>query len=128
MNNITLEEKIQKLQTYSTEETDTGKRWIDGRKIYRKVVTYYNTEKIGAKGEVTNIEIAHNIQNFALCMHCEVFTSNYFRIPNISSTDGKEVSVGHVVNSVNTTRINLRLINDTFNPTMFYFILEYVKE
>lgn len=25
---------------YSTEETDTGKTWIDGKKIYRKVISF----------------------------------------------------------------------------------------
>lgn len=32
-----INEKITKLLTYSTEETNTGKKWIDGKDIYRKV-------------------------------------------------------------------------------------------
>lgn len=34
-----LNEKINNLSTYSTEETLTGKTWIDGKPIYRKVIT-----------------------------------------------------------------------------------------
>lgn len=33
---------ITNLQTYSTSEVDTGKKWIDGKPIYRKVFTYSN--------------------------------------------------------------------------------------
>lgn len=34
-----LEEKIAGLEEYSTEEVDTGKEWVDGKRIYRKVVS-----------------------------------------------------------------------------------------
>lgn len=33
----TIEEKINKNFTYSTEEVDTGEKWIDGKPIYRLV-------------------------------------------------------------------------------------------
>ena len=31
--------QVEALQTYSSDETDTGKVWIDGRKIYRRILT-----------------------------------------------------------------------------------------
>lgn len=34
-----LNDKITNVNTYSTEETNTGKKWIDGKDIYRKVYT-----------------------------------------------------------------------------------------
>ena len=34
-----LSDKLNNLEHYSTEETFTGKYWIDGKKIYRKVLT-----------------------------------------------------------------------------------------
>lgn len=34
----TIEEKVDKNFAYSTEEVDTGEKWIDGKPIYRKVI------------------------------------------------------------------------------------------
>ena len=34
----TIEGKVDKNFTYSTEEVDTGEKWIDGKPIYRKVL------------------------------------------------------------------------------------------
>lgn len=34
----TIEQKVDKNFTYSTEEVDTGEKWIDGKPIYRKVI------------------------------------------------------------------------------------------
>lgn len=35
----TIEQKVDKNFTYSTEEIDTGEKWINGKKIYRRVFT-----------------------------------------------------------------------------------------
>lgn len=37
-----LEEKVAGLCEYSTQETDTHKEWIDGKRIYRKVIVLEN--------------------------------------------------------------------------------------
>lgn len=47
----TIEGKVDKNFTYSTEEIDTGEKWIDGKPIYRKVINInpknlYNWEYI----------------------------------------------------------------------------------
>lgn len=34
----TIEQKVDKNFTYSTEEVDTGEKWIDGKPIYRKAI------------------------------------------------------------------------------------------
>lgn len=39
-----LSDKLNNLEHYSTEETFTGKYWIDGKKIYRKVISVSNRE------------------------------------------------------------------------------------
>lgn len=39
-----LEEKIAAYAEYSTDEVDTGKEWIDGKRIYRRVITKTNTD------------------------------------------------------------------------------------
>ena len=51
-------EALANLGTYSTEETYTGKKWIDGKKIYRKVVAVdFPTESLAV------VETKHNITN-----------------------------------------------------------------
>lgn len=51
--------EAQKNLVYSQEETDTGKIWIDGKKIYRKVVncgTLLNSAKKEVKHNIENID------------------------------------------------------------------------
>ena len=45
------DETARKNNVYSTTETDTGKKWIDGKPIYRKAGIYNNGGTIGA-GEI----------------------------------------------------------------------------
>lgn len=54
-------ESLINLGTYSTEETDTGKTWIDGKKIYRKVVPVNFPTSSS-----TTAETAHNIINIEM--------------------------------------------------------------
>ena len=57
-NSITeINRKLDGLSTYSTEETICG-TWIDGKPIYRKVITYTLSNALTGL-----VEIAHNIQN-----------------------------------------------------------------
>lgn len=62
-------------EDFSTEEHDTGRRWIDGRIIYRKVVD------IGALPNATSKNVLHGI------------VANQF-----ISVSGKAVSGGTVIN------------------------------
>lgn len=36
-------EEVEETEDYSTSETNTGKKWIDGKPIYRKVIQYTKT-------------------------------------------------------------------------------------
>ena len=47
---LELKEKIEKLETYSTEEINTGEYWIDGKPIYRKTFTKTGTGSIDISG------------------------------------------------------------------------------
>ena len=114
------------LPSYFTTETDTGMKWIDGKTIYRKVIEYTPTETIGATGQQTNIDIAHNITNMEQCINCIAFINTAYRLPIFSGTSS--LISGTEVLSVNTSNIRLRIINDTWNTSnTFYFILEYTK-
>lgn len=50
--------KMNNRNNYSTEETFTGRYWIDGKKIYRKVLHYTNLTV------TAHMVLAHGIQNF----------------------------------------------------------------
>ena len=52
--------------TYSTDEVDTGKTWVDGKKIYRKVIY------IGSLPNNTSSYTNHNISNLGIITHSEM--------------------------------------------------------
>ena len=59
---------IENGNVYSLNEVDTGYKWVDGKKIYRKVVEYKPTSTIGATGQVTVIDVPHLIDNIDSCV------------------------------------------------------------
>lgn len=59
-NGVNKKVKIEKLCTYSTEETKTGETWIDGKPIYRKVYVITNPTVS------TWTKIPHGISNLGI--------------------------------------------------------------
>ena len=63
--------QIQAYNTYSTEETLTGKTWIDGKPIYKKVVMFTNSTSWGANAwallpnSSTDVPNAEQVTNFS---------------------------------------------------------------
>lgn len=51
-----LNDKITNTNTYSTEEVNTGKKWIDGKDIYRKVIELSNIP-------ASTTEYSYNVEN-----------------------------------------------------------------
>jgi hypothetical protein len=47
----TVTEELEKVESYSTEETLTGGTWIDGKPIYRKVTPYNGVMESSALGD-----------------------------------------------------------------------------
>lgn len=86
----TIEGKVNKNFTYSTEEVDTGEKWIDGKPIYRKVL---NINPINIRDwtpipEVDNLNIKKIIK--ALIMGVEVTNQDCLIFPNVRrAQDGK---------------------------------------
>lgn len=56
--------KITNLQTYSTSETNTGKTWIDGKPIYRKVFSFTTPN------DNNDYTITTNISNMMTALYC----------------------------------------------------------
>lgn len=107
--------------TYSLSETDTGKIWIDGKPIYRKVIN------CGALPNNTIKNVAHNISNlsnviFANGISYSSTTGNYFPIPYSADSLQAQVKMW-----VTNTDVSLQTLMDRSIYTTTYIILEYTK-
>ena len=112
-------EKIDNPDDYSTEETFTGKYWIDGKKIYRKVIT--DITSTGTK--------KHNISNFG-----EII--NFYG--QITKSTGKQESIprtvlsnpevyGIAVGDFSTTGFYIEFGSNYINVQKGVLTLEYTK-
>lgn len=107
--------------TYSLSETDTGKIWIDGKPIYRKVIN------CGALPNNSIKNVTHNITNlsnviFANGISYSSTTGNYFPIPYSADSLQAQVKMW-----VTNTDVSLQTLSDRSNYTTTYIILEYTK-
>ena len=93
--------------------------------MYRKVVNYTNASIIGATGRQTDIMIPHNISNFGNIIQCTAFKNTGYCLPVMGGTT--ELSRATFINYVNNEGICLRIINDTWQPATWTFILHYTK-
>lgn len=106
--------------SYSTSETNTGKTWIDGKTIYRKVVD------TGTLPNGTAKTVAHNITNLDRVVHIEGF---FYR-----SSDGMTRPFCFIY-AANTTFAGVQVDNTNISvyaswdnqATGSYVILEYTK-
>lgn len=106
--------------TYSTSETNTGKTWIDGKTIYRKVVD------TGTLPNGSPKTVAHNISNLERIVHIEGF---FYR-----SSDGMTRPFSFIYAS-NATFAGVQVDNTNISvyaswdnqATGSYVILEYTK-
>ena len=111
-----LNEKIEKLNTYSTEEINTGKKWIDGKDIYRKVVGVPNFS-------VSNTDVSTGVTNMSEVITIEgsLYRSGYTRrypINNIYMNEWYvDLSTGIIEISTNNEYVTFR----------GYIVLEYTK-
>ena len=116
-------QELDNKEHYTTSEQVIG-TWVDGKKLYRKVVKYTNSSTIGSSSGITNISIAHGVSNIGQVTKCDIAKAgNYI----FTTLGGSGVSYGTCVTQVNNTNINLRIINDTWASSTWYFTLEYTK-
>jgi len=106
---------INENNSYSTEEHLTGKKWIDGKPIYRKVIT----------GTVTTAmtEVAHNIANIDTIIkeQCIISYSNAFLIA------GFYIDSSYYTNAYATTANVVVSVSYPYLNSPFKFIIEYTK-
>lgn len=105
---------INGLETYSTDETKTNKVWIDGKPIYRKVIT----------GNVSNGSIAHGLTNVDFVNAYGYFiasSGNFMPLPSLR-VNYNNYSAGFYVNATNV------LFDKGADATgTAYITLEYTK-
>ena len=109
-------EEVEETEDYSTSETNTGKKWIDGKPIYRKVISIpsFSANTITVDTGLTTIE---EIVNFGGSYSRTGYTRRY----SIDNTYMAEWDI-----NLTTGVIDLATANQyvTFNG---YIILEYTK-
>ena len=103
---------------YSTSEQDTGCKWIDGKKIYKKTVDF------GALPNATNKQVNHNISNLDRIIRVEQSIDN-------NGTGFLEISSGNPNNNVfnlygTATTISVT-VTDNRSGCNAYFTLWYTK-
>jgi hypothetical protein len=117
----------QKNLVYSQEETDTGKTWIDGKKIYRKVwknKEIINSLPIGGTIEYTE-DFIKNIDSL-----CETKVIESDSITNLSNWTSGGISVNSINNTSGYFRLKNINITETFSSLVggTTIIFEYTKK
>lgn len=104
-------------RSYSTEEINTGKKWIDGKPIYRKVVD------CGALPNSTTKNVAHGINNLKKVIKSEGYSDDnagtHIPVPYVS---GNPLAI-----SVDTTNIIIQASGNYTNFVNTQITLEYTK-
>lgn len=112
----TIEEKIGKNFTYSTEEIDTGKKWINGKKIYRKTFFSANNWTSGTKiGIITNIDMVIEIRDI-VCATDNRYSENF----GYNNYNAHQVTVGAIDGDVVAIRVGVFASNNPSTVTIEY--------
>lgn len=105
---------------YSTDEQWTGEYWIDGKKIYCKVVS--------VSGFTKDKYVAHNISNLHRILSCDLFVMFNDGTNHMMPRAHKDND--HDGISVQVTKTNLILQvgqSNSFADVTGYAILKYIK-
>lgn len=107
--------------SYSTSEINTGKKWIDGKPIYRKVI------EIGVLPNATSKSVAHGISNLGRVVQ---LYGTFINSPNKWATIPwvSTVAAGNnVFCEVDASDVRVTTGVDRSTDTDCYVILEYTK-
>lgn len=112
--------EAQKSLVYSQNETDTGKIWINGKKIYRKVILLPEI----AKNTEHRIDLSSLAASSYIQLYGFVKVGNNYFIPLLNS-DEKTLTLNTFIGITNNV---LRLINGAEREILSGFVvLEYTK-
>lgn len=105
---------------YSTEEQWTGRRWIDGKKIYIKTIDF------GALPNNTTKSVSHNISNLDYVVN---------KINGFKSSSGQQISAPYAHPTAISGQLKIDIYSDRiaieskfdFSGFSGYVTLEYTK-
>lgn len=104
--------------TYSTEEVDTGKIWIDGKKIYRKVLEFTS--------DTEQQIISHNIADVE---HIWVSGDSFLDVGGTKSIPANYYRDSGIYTYAHADRDNIftKASPSGWKGQKFYIVLEYTK-
>lgn len=116
---------VPKKENYTTNEINTGKLWIDGKPIYRKVIEYSTQPASG------NNTFNHGILNVDKFIDIETIICRKDKVFHFAPryTPG-ETSWDFYYDDITTTKITFNCGSQLRNGTYWgtsYFIFEYTK-
>ena len=115
---------VAKAMSYSTEEHFTGKYWIDGKKIYKKIIQGNFLFIDGSDWIYTNIGVAElNIESIASMKGFAIATNYIYPIPYVWD-NGSLIKMTY---QKSQTRLRVAGNATGVSNAPFYVILEYTK-
>lgn len=115
------------LPSYFTDEIDTGMKWIDGKPIYRKVITFSNQAINNTITLNTGINNMDTCTNFNFILNDRRTGAKIDRFNTMVSTDGEKVLVPRLNNTGATIEFNGLDSYGANEQRTLIFILEYTK-
>ncbi len=106
----TARQTVEKLTTYSTTEQDTGKTWVDGKPIYRKVSRFENqTGQVGGDRDVFAMNLgitADNLIGYGGCVEAVDSTSAgiKYALPMVSMSTNLDLQFASHCDIVQSTK------------------------
>ena len=113
-----VDERVTRAESYSTEEQWTGGYWIDGKKIYRRVVS------CGALPNNTTKSVAHNIANISWIVKYNGMASDGNEWLQLPASYYSNSAIGLFVDGTN---IALRPYTNRTTYTTTLVTIEYTK-
>jgi hypothetical protein len=122
-NNVDLED-LSKLSNYSLEEVLTGRQWVNGKPIYRKVILYTT----GAPAPTTNILLQTGLTDLAWVSEFKLIDSSYVSSES-KSYYTSAAKVKRILSTKDGSEVTIKLSNSNsgwVNST-YFIIMEYTK-
>ena len=108
---------IQEISVYSTNEMEIG-LWIDGKPLYRKVISF------GALPNNTTKSMAHNISNLKRVVKLEGFAGSSQNLGGITLPHATSTPIALYVDNTN---VNVKTNNNATAYTKAYIYVYYTK-
>lgn len=118
-----IDDNLSDLVTYSTNEVDTGKKWVDGKTIYRKVVN------IGALPNSTTKKVDHGVSGIDTIVKIYGTANSNNNALNLPYVETKTNNVNNIPVYVSKVApLNITVITEVdFSTYTGVIIIEYTK-